>query len=170
MAKIVGTGAHLTSTQLRAWTGLHDTARILDHELEANLRVEFGMTHREYEVLVRVDGAGGKERMSVLARQIVTSAALVTQTVSKLEDRGWITRVASEGDARGIDAALTKSGRTVLAQAAKSHAELVRQLLIDPMGSSLDVVATALTDVADHLRGHRMGEACADPTCPFNGR
>lgn len=168
MAEITGTGAHLTSTQLRVWTGLHNTARLLDHALEANLRANHGMTHREYEVLVRVDGAAGKIRMSVLARQIAASAALITQTVTRLEERGWIKRVASEGDARGIDAALTDQGRSVLAVAAKSHAELVLQLLVDRMGSHLDVVGDALTATASHLQGHRMDEVCSDSTCPLN--
>jgi DNA-binding MarR family transcriptional regulator len=168
MAKTVGTGAHLTDTQLRAWTGLLDTARILDSEIENNLRANFALTHREYEVLVRLDGAGGSMRMSMLARRIEASAALVTQTVAKLEERSWVERISSKADARGIEAALTAQGRAALAKAAKSHAALIERLLLQPLDGSLEVVADSLTIVADHLRGHRTGAECADESCPMN--
>lgn len=168
MKEVVGTGAHLNATELRLWTSLLDASRILESELERAL-VSRGMTHREYEVLVRVDGAGGRQRMSVLARQIEESAALVSQTVARLETRGWVTREAAEGDARGVDAVLTKAGRSVLATAAEPHANLIRELLLDPMEDKLSDAADALGVVADHLRSHRAGVMCPDADCPMNG-
>ena len=78
MNEIVGTGAHLSREQLRVWTSLNDAIRIVDSEIEADLLANHHMTHREYEVLVRVDGAGGRARMSALAMQIEASAPLIT--------------------------------------------------------------------------------------------
>lgn len=167
MAGLRGTGAHLNSTQLRAWTSLLDTSRILDAELEAELVQNHGMTHREYEVLVRVDGAGGAQRMSTLARQIEASAPLVTQTVVKLEERGWISREPSSADGRGVDAVLTKAGEAALLAASGPHAALIRSLLITPLGHHVENLANGLGVVADHLRAHRAGVACDDPACPM---
>lgn len=168
MTEVVGTGAHLTPTELRVWTSLLDASRILESELERSL-VSRGMTHREYEVLVRVDGADGRLRMSLLARQIEESAALVSQTVARLETRGWVTREAAEHDARGVDAVLTKVGRAALAAAAEPHAQLIRTLLLDPIADKLADTAEALGVVADHLRAHRTGSMCPDANCPMNG-
>lgn len=164
----VGTGKHLSPTELRLWTSFLDTSRILETELETQLTA-FGMTHREYEVLVRVDGDGGRMRMSVLARRIEASPALVSQTVGRLVERGWLTREPSTTDKRGVEAALTDLGRRQLAAAAQPHAELVRQLLIKPMDPEhLEYIAASMGTVADHLRAHRAGEPCGQPECPIS--
>ena len=165
MTKFVGTGAHLNSQELRVWTSLLDALRILESEVESNLHQHHDMSHREYEVLVRVDGAGGRCRMSTLARQIETSAPLITQTVHKLEDRGWIRREAAVHDRRGVDAVLTTDGNSALAAAASPHAETIRRVLLEPMGDNIDVVADTIGPIADHLRLHRRGEHCDDPGC-----
>ena len=168
MVNFVGTGRHLASNELRLWTSFVDTSRILETELENQLVTDFGMTHREYEVLVRIDGHGGQLRMSVLARQIEASPALITQTVARLVDRNWIERRPSPDDRRGVEAALTPLGRDRLAAAAKPHAELIRQLLLAPLDTGdLDAMAHSLGQVADHLRLHRSGTACEDPDCPI---
>lgn len=168
MTQISGTGAHLDDTQLRAWTALLDTSRILDSELETALLTHHAMTHREYEVLVRVDGHGGRMRMSLLARQIEASPALISQTVAKLESRNWVQREPSHEDKRGVDAVLTGDGLVALERAAQPHAELIARLLLDPLGGSLEQVAAALSGVANHLRNHRAGSTCDDSTCPLN--
>lgn len=169
MSEFVGTGSHLNSTELRLWTSFLDTSRILETELERQLADEFGMTHREYEVLVRLDGAGGSMRMSVLARQIEASPALVTQTVDRLVERGWLERQPTPDDRRGVQAALTAAGSRELGAAAGPHAELVRRLLISPIDAdALDAIAQSLGNVADHLRTHRAGATCTDPNCPVS--
>lgn len=165
MENIDGTGAHLTPTELRTWTSLLDAARILDSELEAELIADHQMTHREYEILVRVDGHGGHAAMSVLARQIEASGALVTQTVSRLEERGWILRQPSDTDRRIVHATLTDHGRIALRAAAAQHAATVKRLLLEPFGDDLRLTSIALGRVADHLRDHRANDACSDPTC-----
>lgn len=171
MGDFAGTAGHLNDTELRLWTSFLDASRILETELEQQLITEFEMTHREYEILVRVDGAGGRMRMSILARQIECSRALVTQTVARLVERGWMERKPTPGDRRGVEAALTELGRERLAEAAGPHAALVRRLLLAPIEtSSLRSTADALGSVADHLRAHRRGEECDDPDCPLASR
>jgi DNA-binding MarR family transcriptional regulator len=164
----VGTGSHLTSTELRLWTSFVDTSRILETELEHHLVTEFGMTHREYEILVRIDGHGGQMRMSALARQIEASPALITQTVGRLVERTWLERKPSPHDRRGVEAALTTAGHSALAAAAKPHAELIRHLLLTPVDAQdLEVTAESLGKVADHLRSHRAGNTCDNAACPL---
>jgi len=78
MSELQGTGRHLAPDELRLWTSFLDAARIIETELADQLVDDHGMTHREYEVLVRVDGAGGAMRMATLSRQIEASRALTS--------------------------------------------------------------------------------------------
>ena len=163
-----GTGRHLDPTELKLWTGLVDASRILDTELERQLLSDHEMTHREYEVLVRVDGSGGRKRMTTLAREIEASGPLVSQTVARLEQRGWMERVPTAEDGRGVDAVLLPDGIDALARAARPHAELIRSLLHDHLPpDALEATADAMHAVASHLRGHRAGASCDAPNCPL---
>lgn len=166
-SEISGTGRHLSQDELRLWTSFLDAGRILETELSQQLSSEFSLSHREYEVLVRIDGAGGAMRLAALARQIEASSALISQTVDRLADRGLIERRPNSEDPRGVDATLTDPGRAALSAAAGPHADLVRRLLLEPIDTNaVAVVATQLGQVADHLRSHRRGDGCDDPDCP----
>lgn len=161
-----GTGRHLDTTELRLWTALVDASRILDTELERQLMSDHEMTHREYEVLVRIDGSGGRMRMSTLARKIEASGPLVSQTVARLERRNWLERVPAADDGRGVDAALLPDGVNALAQAAKPHAELIRALLHDRIPTdALALTADTMHAVAEHLRQHRALAPCGIENC-----
>ena len=96
---IVGTGAHLTTAELRAWTRFLDASRLIEDVLAAHVSREHDMNHGEYEVLVRLDGARGRMRMAQLASQVVATPSKLTYTVDRLEDRGWVRRrpLASDG-------------------------------------------------------------------------
>lgn len=121
------------------------------------------MSHSDYEVLVRLDGAGGAMRMSVLASQVVSSRQKLYSTVNRLERRGWIRREATPEDGRGALAILTDEGGAALTDAAAGHAELIKQFLLDPLTADEQrALGETLQRVAAHLRVHRAGEACLD--------
>jgi DNA-binding MarR family transcriptional regulator len=168
VSDFLGTGRHLSPVELRAWTGFLDSGRMLEHVLANHLAEEHQLSHREYEVLVRLDGNGGRMRMTTLAQQIVASGALVTQTIVRLEDRSLVQREpAQSGDGRGVEAVLLSKGREALAESAADHAAIIRTLLTDRIGGArLADFADAAQSVAEHLRAHRRGESCEDPDCP----
>ncbi len=141
---------------------------MLDDVLARHLVADHQLSHREYEVLVRLDGHGGRLRMSALAQQIVASGALVTQTMLRLEDRGFVERQPAEsGDRRGVDAVILEAGRVALESSAAPHAEIIQQLLLERVGvDRLESFAAAMDDVANHLRSHRSGASCDDEDCP----
>lgn len=163
----VGTGQHLDPDELRTWTGFVDATRMLEEVVAKHLVVDHSLTHREYEILVRVDGNGGRMRLSRLAQQVVASPAVITQTVDRLANRGLVERQAATEDRRGVDAAITTAGRDVLGASSGPHAAVIRSLLIERVGRErLAVVAEGLQEVAEHLRAHRRGEGCSDAECP----
>lgn len=141
---------------------------MLDEVLGRHLMVDHELSHREYEVLVRLDGHGGRMRMSVMAQQIVASPALMTQTIAKLEARGLVEReAAASGDRRGVDAVLLPCGRELLQASATDHASIIIELLLDRIGDErMDDFTAAIGEVADHLRAHRRSEPCDISECP----
>jgi DNA-binding MarR family transcriptional regulator len=160
--ELVGTGRHLSPEELFVWTRFLDAGRLLEEILAAHVTREHRMTHSDYEVLVRLDGAHGSLRMSDLAVQVVSSAQKLTHTANRLERRGWIARVPAEDDRRGLVAILTPAGRSVLAEAAAGHAALVKRFLLDEMSvEDRTRLGETMARLADHMRLHRRGDACA---------
>ncbi len=166
--ELVGTGRHLTKQELFAWTRFLDAGRLLEERLAAHVATEHGMTHSDYEVLVRLDGAGGSMRMAQLAAQVVSSAQKLTHTANRLEARGWIERVPVESDGRGLIATLTADGRSALADAAVGHARLIKRFLLDELSDEEQVwLGAAMDRIANHMRLHRAGRSC--PSCEASG-
>lgn len=159
---LVGTGRYLSKDELRTWTRFLDAGRLLEELLARHVSQEHDMTHSDYEVLVRLDGAGGAMRMATLAGQVVSSAQKLTHTANRLEERRWIAREPVADDRRGLEAVLLPAGRAALAAAAGEHAELIRTFLLDPLTEDEQrTIADAMDRVAAHLRLHRRGERCS---------
>lgn len=166
---LVGTGAHLSKDELWVWTRFVQASRLMEEVVAQQLSRDHGMTHSDYEVLVLLDSAGGRLRMSILANLAVSSSQKLTKTADRLERRGWIERVPVPGDGRGLEAVLLPAGRSALAEASAPHAALIRRYLLDVLApAEAAVVADAMNEVAAHLRTHRDGQAC--PRCRTTGR
>lgn len=86
----------------------------------------------EYELLSMVSEApGARIRMAELADLIVQSRSRVSHTATRLERRGWVRRLRSVRDGRGVMLALTPEGSEIIAQLAPVHVESVRRALLD---------------------------------------
>lgn len=158
---LVGTGRYLSPSDLRTWTRFLDAGRLLEEVLAQHLSRHHQMTHSDYEVLVRLDGNGGRMRMAVLAQQVVSSAQKLTHTANRLQSRGWIARQPVVEDGRGLEAVLLKPGRDALAAAAGEHADLIRQFLLDQLDDhEKQIIADATDRLSAHMRVHRRGEPC----------
>ncbi len=158
---LMGTGRHLTAVQLGVWTRFLDSSRLLEEKIARHLADEHLISHREYEILVRLDGNDGGMRMSLLAEQIVASAPLVTQTVDRLVKRGFVVRQRPGDDSRGSMAVLTEAGSAKLLHVSGEHALLIERFLLDAMDSQTAVmIGDVLADISSHLRTHRTGDHC----------
>lgn len=121
----------LTASQQRVWRTFLDGVARLQQELDADLRA-FGLDLAEYEVLVRLSEADGYAlRMSDLAGAARQSRSRLTHTVSRMEEKGLVTRSPYPGDRRGVVATLTDDGFALLDRAAPVHVAGVRRLLVD---------------------------------------
>lgn len=133
----MSTSAHgtrwLDAEEQVAWRSYLRAARLLDEELRRGLE-QHGLSHSEYEILVRLSEAPGRiRRMSDLASGVVSSRSRLTHTVGRLERDGLVQRRPCTGDGRGVECRLTDEGFAALQAAAHTHVEGVRAHLLDAM-------------------------------------
>ncbi|MCO6006982.1 MarR family transcriptional regulator [Actinoallomurus purpureus] len=109
---------------------LHD--RIETH-IERALQSRHGLSAREYsllDVLSRQhNGEGGHLRMHQVADAVVLSQSAATRLVSRLEDRGLLSRYLCPTDRRGIYTDVTPDGLALLAEARPTHDTALREAL-----------------------------------------
>jgi len=152
-----GTGAHLSPEELLAFTRFFDSARLIEEAIAKHLSERHGMNISDYEVLVRLDGAGDEMRLTELADLCISSKSKLTHTLVRLEDRGWIRREKAVGDGRGVVAHLELAGADALAAAAPGHAEIIKHHLIDCWPSDqLESIGQAMAASAARLRELRL--------------
>jgi len=88
---------------------------------------------REYSLLDVLSrqhsGEGGHFRMSQAADAVVLSQSATTRLVTRLEDRGLLSRYLCRTDRRGIYADVTPAGLALLEEARPTHDAALRQAL-----------------------------------------
>src|SRR5260370_19463109 len=83
--------------------------------IDAQLAHDSGLPHGYYEILVHLSEAPRRAlRMSQLAAVSTFSKSRLSHAVSRLEERGWVTRQDCLTDRRGQIAPLTDEGYAVL--------------------------------------------------------
>jgi DNA-binding MarR family transcriptional regulator len=120
-----------------AWRAFLSAIQMLNTEVEAQLQRDSGISHADYEILVRLSEQPDRSlRMSELAARAVFSRSRLSHAVARMEREGWVRREPSPEDGRGLSAVLTDRGFDVLAAAAPGHVQAVRTALIDPLSSA----------------------------------
>jgi DNA-binding MarR family transcriptional regulator len=106
----------------QGWRTLAALHGRLEEALEKALQGEFDLSVVEYTVLdtlARQDG--WHMRMQQLARAAALSHSATTRLVTRLENRGLLSRYLCEDDRRGIYSTLTEPGKKLLEQARPVH-------------------------------------------------
>jgi DNA-binding MarR family transcriptional regulator len=145
----------LDDAQLRAYFALMDSAALLRHRVEQQLRTAADLTYVQFKVLARLglDSPTGSLRMTELADEVVYSRSGLTYQAGQMENAGLVERQPSPDDDRGVILSITDAGRARLASALPGHVEELRELLFKPL-SDPDVLTLAalLEPVLDHMR------------------
>lgn len=122
----------LDDNQQRAWRAYLQASNSLWDVLDRQLQQDSGINHAYYEILVTLSEAPDRQlRMSELAERLLSSRSRLSHAVARLEERGWVERVACPTDRRGQLAVLTDAGFQALVGAAPGHVAAVRANLVD---------------------------------------
>lgn len=126
--------AWLDDTQQRSWRAYLQASNTLWDTLDRQLQRDSGINHAYYEILVTLSESPDHQlRMSELADHLLSSRSRLSHAVARLEERGWVERVACPTDRRGQLAQLTPTGFTALVEAAPAHVAAVRATLVDAL-------------------------------------
>lgn len=149
----------LSDAEMEAWLALVGVTYRLPQALDKQLRRDFGISHSYYTVLSSISEApGGQLCMGEIAQLAWSSPSRLTHAVSKLEERGWVTRESDPSDRRNQIARLTAEGWAALREMAPTHLAQVRASVFDHLDAD-DVAAMAR--VAGKLRAALQGDSGA---------
>jgi DNA-binding MarR family transcriptional regulator len=145
----------LNAGEKEAWTGLISLLLLMPGRLEAPLRDESGLTLFEYLVLSHLSEAPERRiRMSELAFLANGSLSRLSNVVTRMEKRGWLSRHADPDDGRYTLAELTDAGFETVRAAAPVHVRAVRELVLDPLSAADQ---QALVRIAAKLKARLPG-------------
>jgi DNA-binding MarR family transcriptional regulator len=139
---------------MAAWRAFVSTTHLLERRIEEQLKSAAGLTHPQYEVLVWLAEAPGRQmRMSELARVVVASKSALTYQITQLEKAGLVQRATCPSDERGVLAVITEAGLECLRRVAPGHVDVVRAYLIDQLTrEELESMTTAMRKTEQALR------------------
>lgn len=116
----------------RGWRTLAALHGMIETELERELQRGHGLSVVEFTVLDALSRQDGWHmRMRQLARAAALSGSATTRLVTRLEDRGLLTRILCADDRRGIYTELTPDGEELLAQARPTHHRVLESTLAE---------------------------------------
>ncbi|ARF81284.1 MarR family winged helix-turn-helix transcriptional regulator [Kitasatospora aureofaciens] len=115
------------------WAALYVLYGRIEAHIERALQSKHELSVREYsllDVLSRQhDGEGGHLQMKQVADAVVLSQSATTRLVSRLEDRGLLSRYLCPTDRRGIYTDVSEDGLRLLEQARPTNDAALREAL-----------------------------------------
>lgn len=154
----------LDEAEARAWRGYRRMRRLLDLQLSRDLAGESGLSEADYDVLSDLsENAGHRMRLTELAAMMLWSKSRLSHHITRMQQRGLVSREECETDGRGAVIALTKAGLRAIEMAAPGHVASVREHFIDlltpdeiaALGALTHRVVTHLVDGGDAGSGSR---------------
>lgn len=123
----------LPDDQLRAWVHYLGAHTLVQRVIERHLHETAGISHAEFEILTRLDGAPGRRmRMGELASVLFSPGSRLNYRITRLTGLGWVRREQHPTDRRGLYAVLTGEGADFLHGITPGYYEAVRTAVIAP--------------------------------------
>jgi DNA-binding MarR family transcriptional regulator len=146
---------------MRAWLAFVSAGALLNRRLDQQLKEDAGISHLQYEILIRLSAAPDREmRMTALADALCNSKSGLTYQVTQMEKAGLVRRRSCPNDVRAVYACLTDAGQALLARAAPGHVALVRELLIDALSpEQLTTLTDGLSEVVRRMLDQQTAAA-----------
>ncbi|MGW7415530.1 MarR family winged helix-turn-helix transcriptional regulator [Streptomyces sp. NPDC054863] len=117
----------------QGWCALSLLHSRIEAHIEKALQARHDLSVREYSLLDVLSrqhsGPGGHLQMRQVAEAVLLSQSATTRLVTRLEDRGLLTRYLCDTDRRGIYTDVTDAGRTLLTQARPTNDTALRKAL-----------------------------------------
>ncbi|MFE4449163.1 MarR family winged helix-turn-helix transcriptional regulator [Streptomyces sp. NPDC056796] len=117
----------------QSWCALSLLHGKIEARIERALQSRHSLSAREFSLLDVLSrqhsGTGGHLQMKQVADAVVLSQSATTRLVTRLEDRGLLTRYLCDTDRRGIYTDVTEAGLTLLSEARPTNDTALRAAL-----------------------------------------
>jgi DNA-binding MarR family transcriptional regulator len=147
----------LDDAEARAWRGYMRMRTLLHAQIVRDLAREAGLSGPDYDVLSNVSEAEGRRaRLGDLAARMAWSKSRLSHHITRMEQRGLVTREDCSSDGRGAFVVLTDAGLRAIQAAAPGHVASVRRHFIDLLSrEQLDALADISQTVVGRLTEER---------------
>jgi DNA-binding MarR family transcriptional regulator len=122
-------GVPLSKQRLRLWIRILRAARAIESEVRERLRVTFGVTLPQFDVMAALERKPDGMTMTELSRFLMVSNGNVTGIIDRLVAERLVTRQPTAEDRRAILVRLTPRGLKEFTAMAKAHEGWVDVLL-----------------------------------------
>lgn len=137
----------VTDERISAYGRLVEAQRRLHRVFDRSLREGAGISIVWYEALLRIARSPGQNiPINELGEAMVLSSGGATRLVDRLEQQGYIERLACPTDRRVSWAHLTGAGRDVLDEATSIHLRDLDEHFVSKLSSS------EMAELTEHLR------------------
>lgn len=120
-----------------------------ENQLQKNHRVSLS----DFDVLATLYGSPEHTlSMNCLKATVLVTTSGLSRSVSRLEERGWVSKITDQNDRRQIHIRLTEPGLEAIKLISPPHRKFVKEIFFDAL-SAKDQAAlgTALGHLRDHL-------------------
>jgi DNA-binding MarR family transcriptional regulator len=149
----------LSAEEQRAWRAYRRMALLVDSAIARELVRDTGLSMPDYQVLSNLsEAAGHRRRLTELAARMQWSPSRLSHHVTRMEQRGLVTRAECSEDLRAAYVVLTDVGWKAIEAAAPDHVASVRTHLVDVLTAE---ELGMLTAIGEKVAAH-FGEDCLD--------
>jgi DNA-binding MarR family transcriptional regulator len=149
----------LTDDEQRAWRAYRRMVLLVDAEIARDLSRDSSLSVPDYQVLSALSESDDhRQRLTELANDMQWSASRLSHHVSRMEQRGLVTRAECSEDLRAAYVVLSDVGWQAIKAAASDHVKSVRAHLIDLLDQD---ELRFLTAIGEKVIAH-FGEGCLD--------
>lgn len=143
----------LTPPEDAAWRGYRRMAGLLQAAINRDLAHDSGLSEPDYDVLSLLsETEGHRWRMTEMATRLLWSKSRLSHHLSRMAQRGLVTREDCGTDGRGTEVVLTDAGMAAIVAAAPDHVESVRRHFIDHLtAEEMATLTTLTTRLITHL-------------------
>ena len=129
------------------------TGNLLTKESDRTLR-PVGITSAQFNLLMllKYQSTDGMLNQTRLGRMLLVHRSNVTGLVDRMEDAGWVTRMAEAGDRRVKLIRLTQRGERILARAEKAYFGRLEQAMASLSGPDQERLCQMLDRLRARLR------------------
>jgi DNA-binding MarR family transcriptional regulator len=114
---------------LKLWLRMLSCTNLIEAEIRARLRAEFGITLPRFDLMAQLDRHPEGLRMGELSKRMMVTSANVTGIANLLEQEGLVLREAVPGDGRAFTLKLTPGGRRAFKRMAARHEGWITELM-----------------------------------------